>query len=405
MAGQDRTRSRSRRRPGVLACSGAARALAAIVGTTLVLTGCGAATPAPAMTGPSPSPSPSVVPSAFPSPALDPAALADPGPYEVGDRVLELDVAGRDRPLRIRVYYPAAIKPGDPTEDAPVDRGGAPYRVVLGDSDLAPSLAAHLASHGLVYVEGIGQRTWGGSHPTPSMIDYPLDLMAALDGLAALEDDQLSGLLDTDRAGVVGYSFGSWTALMLAGARVDPAHIDATCATRPEGWADFWWAYVCGSPERWDAFFKRAAEVGVATDTGLWAPLGDGRIQAVVAMMPEGYDLTGPSGLASVTADTLFLAASGDIDSDYRFAAVPLFEHYPPGRGALVTFVGADHMLIGTEDGARQIRRLATLFLGARLLGEPAADLVTEAWVEDVAPTLEAHPSYETLTWGVVETP
>jgi len=121
-------------------------------------------------------------------------------------------------------------------------------------------------------------------------------------------------------------------------------------------------------------------------------------------MIPEGFDLVGERGIASATADALFLAGSADIDNDYDPAALSLFEHYPADRLAMVTFVGADHGLIFAEGGLAQIRRLTTLFLDARLRGAAdSADLLAKSWIEGVAPTLEPHPSYETLVWGAVE--
>ena len=384
------------------------RSLGVALVAAALMAGCGGGgspSPLPGSTSPrEPSAAPSS--SARPSASSDPAAaLVDAGPYAVGVRTLELPgPTAADRAVRIRVFYPAITESDQPAEDAPPDSAGAPYPVVLGDSDLGPYLAAHLASPGLAYVEGVGQRTWGAGHPTASMVDYPLDLMAALDGLSGLGDDSLAAVVETDRAGVVGYSFGAWTTLVLAGARVDPDHYRATCADRPDGWSDNWWGYVCGSPAGWEAFVARGIEAGVATETGLWLPFGDERIRAVVSMMPEGYDLVGQAGIASATAAALFLAGSADVDNDYDPATLALAAHYPAGRAATVTFVGGDHSLIFTEDGAAQIRRLTTLFLAAHLRDDPAmAEVIDERWVTDVAPTFEDHPSYETLVWGVIE--
>lgn len=350
------------------------------------------------------SPSPLASSARVASPSPEPADLAEPGPYGVGRRTFAFVDPDRDgRPVEVWVRYPALVDPGDPAKDAPPDPSGAPYPVILGDADIAAYLGEHLTSHGFVFVEGLGQRTWGSGHPTPSMVDYPLDLMVGLDGLAALEDDPLATILDTDRAGVVGYSFGAWTALTLAGARVDPDHYLATCSDRPAGWPDHWFEYICGSRERWDSFVRRGVEAGVAGDDGLWRAFGDERIRAVVPMMPEGFDLVGERGIASATADALFLAGSADIDNDYDPAALSLFEHYPADRLAMVTFVGADHGLLFAEDGLAQIRRLTTLFFDARLRGGATADLLARSWIEGEATTLEPHPSYETLVWGAVE--
>ncbi len=266
-----------------------------------------------------------------------------------------------DRLVAIRIWYPAQGSPGEVTPDVLPDPVGRPYPVILGSSSISAYLSEHLASHGFAFVAVKDQSTWF-SHPSALMVDFPLDDMAALDGLAALRDDPLVDVIDTDRVGVVDYSFGAWTALMLAGARVDPDHYAATCGNRPMGWSDHWFDYVCGSPANWKAFVARGNEAGVATASGLWRAFGDERIRAVMPMMPEGFDLVGQRGIASAHAPALFLAGSQDTITDYDPAAVSLFRHYPDDRVSTVTFVGAGHMLLFSEDGLVQIRRLATAF-------------------------------------------
>ena len=54
------------------------------------------------------------------------------------------------------------------------------------------------------------------------MIDYPLDLVFALNQIAAGPLEGLEGVVDLDHAGAMGYSFDGYTSLALSGARVDP---------------------------------------------------------------------------------------------------------------------------------------------------------------------------------------
>jgi predicted dienelactone hydrolase len=260
-------------------------------------------------------------------------------------------------------------------------------------------MGAHLASHGFVFIELRNQTSWGMTLST-AMIDYPLDQMVALDALEALEDHLLKGLADTGRTGAIGYSFGSWDALMLAGARIDPEHYLSTCAARPEGWSDNWWNYVCGDQKYWERIAARAEEVGIATPEGLWEPIGDERIKAVMPMGPEGFDLIGPAGLAGVTVPALFIAARNDQFNDYDPATTSLFEHYP--NDELITFVGADHLMIYEPDAVQQMRRFAVAFFGYHLTGRSEfAQYLTEEFVEQVAPSLGATDSFETLVWGI----
>ncbi len=53
------------------------------------------------------------------------------------------------------------------------------------------------------------------------MIDQPLDILFALDRVASGPPDGLEGMLDTEHAGVIGYSFDGYNALAMSGARID----------------------------------------------------------------------------------------------------------------------------------------------------------------------------------------
>ena len=330
------------------------------------------------------------------------AALGVPGPCGVGQTNLTTrDAAREDRRVWVQAFYPAGTESSTPQEDAAPDTSGAPYPVVLGDASIGADLGPHLASHGFVFLAVRGQSSWGTTLST-DMIDYPLDQMVALDTLEALDGHLLTGLADTSRAGAIGYSFGSWDALMLAGARIDPEHYLSTCAARPEGWSDNWWQYVCGDLEIWELIGARAEEVGIATPEGLWASMGDGRIKAVMPMGPEGFDLVGPEGLAGVTAPALLVAAENDQYNDYDPATTSLFEYYP--NAELITFVGADHLMIFEPDAVAQIGRFAVAFFGYHLAGrDDFAPYLTEEFVEQVAPGLGASDSFTTLVWGLVE--
>ena len=178
--------------------------------------------------------------------------LAEPGEYGVGEREYTfVDPTRQGREVVVSVHYPAVADGSFVVSDAEPNVSAAPYPVVVGSDQMANLMGPHLASHGFIVLGGVGQATWD-DHPSWKMVDYPLDLMIGLDGLEDLDEgDPLAGIAATDRAGVIDYSFGSWTALMLAGGRVNPTHYDldmcvpsrrvdrrmvcSMCAARPMG--------------------------------------------------------------------------------------------------------------------------------------------------------------------------
>jgi len=331
--------------------------------------------------------------------------LAEPGEYGVGEREYTfVDPARHGREVVVSVHYPAVADGSFVVSDAEPNVSAAPYPVVVGSDQMANLMGPHLASHGFIVLGGVGQATWD-DHPSWKMVDYPLDLMIGLDGLEDLDaSDPLAGIAATDRAGVIDYSFGSWTALMLAGGRVNPAYYEATCASRPAEWTDGWFEYVCGSTGGWTEMVERGVKAGVASAEGLWEPMGDDRIKAAMPMGPEGFDLTGPDGLAGISIPVMYVAAGSDTLNSYPLAAVPLFDNTDPDWASMITFTDAGHMMIFDPDAQIQFKRFALAFFGYHLAGiDQYAPALTSEFVERQAPYLEPHSSYETLIWGVNE--
>src|SRR5450432_92941 len=104
------------------------------------------------------------------------------------------------------------------------DASGAPYPLLLYSHGLMgsrwedPGVFLHLASHGFV-VASIDHTC--DSQPT-CLIDRPLDILFVLDQLAGLSTGDLAGMIASDNAGVLGVSYGGYTALATTGARIDP---------------------------------------------------------------------------------------------------------------------------------------------------------------------------------------
>jgi len=349
---------------------------------------------------------PPAVPAATQAPTAtqepSPLPLSGLGPHLVGwKRMIEfVDTSRNDRKGYLAIWYPAAAPAG--TEpwtgakpDAAPDLTGAPYPLILTATKLGMFFGPHLASYGFVVAGINGQDSmsnWG-----PWLTDHPRDLVFALDHIAAQGVTGLEGMIDTDNSGAMGYSFGSPTALFLGGARVDPENYLALCAgaasmnpAPPEWWID----YICNLLGGWDAFVANAGPDITTGEDGLWAPITDDRIRAVIPMAPEGAWLFGERGLAKVDRPTMLFGATEDTLNYYDLEAVPIFEELPPSDRIMISFVGEGHMMIDSAARLAQMKHFAAAFFGYHLKGEQSlADYFSEDFVA----------GYSDLAWGVYQ--
>jgi dienelactone hydrolase len=184
------------------------------------------------------------------------------GEFPVGVHTWDAADGGRNRPLPIEIWYPAPdAHRGQDVSDAGCDhyemmsgfpalsqeavRGAAPrtggrYPLVLfshgfgGHRRQSTFLCTHLASHGYVVaavdhtgntsidmMQMVMQAQSGGPPPDPAaMISAfigarPLDVLFMLDQLLDGAVGQIAPLIDRERIGMSGHSFGGWTTLMV----------------------------------------------------------------------------------------------------------------------------------------------------------------------------------------------
>jgi predicted dienelactone hydrolase len=379
------------------ACSGAAEPTPGAPQATATAPP-GAAQPSTAMPAPSaeatPAPAASPVPAASPGQSAFP--LGEPGPYHVSRRTFTTEDPSRgDRFVAITVWYPA-VRPPDwkdarPSIGAIPDRSGAPYPLILSSTTVAMELAPDLVSHGFAWASVNNINTY----PTvdDQAIDQPLDILFALDQVAAHPPEGLEGVIDAERAGAVGYSFDGFNTLAMSGARVDPEYYLAQCPTPDATTAAVLSelsAFGCGPAENWAAFAAHAGTGLTASEDGLWRPMTDRRIRAVMPMAAEGWWLFGPRGLAAADRPTLMLA--GTKDELYPENAL-IFERLGAPDKAMISFLGQDHftMLLDQEMAAR-MAHFAVAFFGHHLQGrEELAQYYSEAFVA----------RHDDLAWGV----
>lgn len=345
---------------------------------TVLLLGC--SSPAENLTPLPAAPTVTNIPTDMPEPTMThevvPPPLSEPGPYYSGTRGYEFQDTNREaRRVILTVYYPA-VKPegatgNGPTRKAVADAIGAPYPIILGSAKIADLLGPHLASYGFVVVGINGQDSsyhWG-----QWLLDFPLDIVFALNQIDVIPLEGLDGILDSDNAGAIGYSFDGYNSLALGGARIDPKYYRSQCDNAanldpapPEWWVD----YICNMTGGWDAFVTYAETQGISTADGLWLPITDERIRAVMPMAPEGAWIFGERGLSAVNRPTMIIGATEDELNYYDLEASYIYNHLGTPDRILVSFIGQDHMMIWNQKQIDRMAHFAVAFFGYHLHGQ-----------------------------------
>lgn len=306
---------------------------------------------------------------------LPPEKAAADGPYEV-KTVLFTDLVSKSRPgrlLPVRVHYPA-VEGSWPV--VLFSHGGG------GNVDSNFAQAHHLASHGYMVccVEHTGSNVdrlrmkakfWDTlrdmTRDRDEVLGRPVDIKEVLDQVELWNGghDAVWGKFDLDHVAVVGHSFGAYTALALCGAR--PA-LDWLVRRTAETL----------KPDR--NFLRSKVEQGLGPD------LGDPRIDAGVALSPQGPGEPFFLEESYATIDRPILGISGS--EDRQQGAAPenrkRFVDLTPSAGTMLLWLhGADHTAFSDPSGSGQpgvpsssrnavqpVARAATLyFLDAYLKG------------------------------------
>ena len=326
-----------------------------------------------------------------------PFPLTEPGLYYAGKLTLDFEDASRDnRPVGITVWYPALLPEGSSGTKLQVgtnrdpDYSGAPYPLILSSAKMGEDVAPYVVTHGFVWAGVTRIDTY--DQINEEMIDQPLDILFALDQVASGLPEELEGMIDADHAGAIGYSFDGNNALFLGGARIDPEHYLAQCPNpepTTEAILSFTSAFGCGPASAWDDFGAHAGEAITASEDGLWQPMTDARIRAVMPLAAEGWWLFGERGLAAVDRPTLMIVATQDGQYSEN---VLIYEHLGTPDKAFISFVGPGHMMVYDPEMVARTAHFAVAFFGYHLQGrEDLAYYFSEDFVAQ----------HDDLAWGV----
>ncbi len=237
--------------------------------------------------------------------ALD-LALSKPGKYAFAKQVLTMKDSRRndpsgllgDRTFPVELYLPK-VKNKQPLPLIIISHG-------LG-SDLTTFayFAKHLASHGFAVAvpehPGSSARQIGALlnglvkdvTPPKELIDRPLDIKFVLDYLTR----NYGKKIDTNNVGMIGQSFGAYTALAIAGAELNWQTLNRDCTNLDDSW-------------NLSLLLQCLALQIPIIETGV--NLKDERIKAVIAINPLTSSVFGEQSLSKIKIPVMLVSGSSD---------------------------------------------------------------------------------------------
>ena len=80
---------------------------------------------------------------------------------------------------------------------------------------------------------------------------------------------------------------------------------------------------------------------------GLWPSVGDPRVTAIISMAGDS-SLFDQVGLSKITVPMMAMGGTADTGEPYDWGDKPAYDYAASEQKALVTFVGAEHMIFST---------------------------------------------------------
>lgn len=278
--------------------------------------------------------------------AVDPPPLAARGSHFVGVQTLNLTDTARSRTLKVEVWYPTdqpdkpifydamlgptpAKLPGRAVRDAAPTTEKFPLIIVShgqpGTRYQLAYLGEHLASYGFVvadleHTNSTYQDTTDQDYVT-SLVYRPEDILFAVDELPK----HISSA-DNTEVGLVGYSYGGYSAVNAAGVPLDGEAFAAFCQKTNDE------APCFALP----AFGDLEAARGASIKT-------DPRIKAIFVMAPYGEPWLGAKSLAKLTVPLFVAGGIKDTAAMYERDVLKYFRRAGSTKKYLLTFASANH--------------------------------------------------------------
>jgi predicted dienelactone hydrolase len=326
--------------------------------------------------------------------------LRQPGSFSWQVEFLDLQDPSRNRPIPTDLYLPDR---SDPAPLVVISHG------VGGTRQDFAYLAKHLASYGFAVavpehvgsnaklVQGIFQ---GLTQPEPrEAIDRPLDVIYVLDELerSPITHLPLQGHINLNAVGVIGQSFGGYTALTLAGASLNPLALAQEC-TKPEPNNRSLNISLLLQCRIYSIFLPPLPTETASTTLAPLVPrweFRDDRVKAVIAINPFTSRIFGQGGLGQIEIPVMMVSGGNDVvvppgpEQLYPFTWLKTNDRY------LVLMENGTHFsTIAQPETGPGVFPLPPSLLGPDLtIGEHYIDALSIAFMEYY---LSSNPNFET---------
>lgn len=207
----------------------------------------------------------------------------------------------------------------------------------------------HMASHGyfvvapqhsgsdIQYVRQMLQGETAELFKWTEFINRPLDIQDALDELERRNAEIYDDRLQLEAVGIMGYSFGAYTAFALAGAEIHFETLESACG-----------ATIC-DPNI--SLLLQCQALGLPRQR---YHLLDSRIQAILSLDSVGSEVFGPMGMANVQIPAMLVAGSHDPAAPLAFEQIRMFHWLQNTDAYLALMQGKSHL----RDARRLVRLL-----------------------------------------------
>ncbi|MGD1952032.1 MAG: alpha/beta hydrolase [Leptolyngbyaceae cyanobacterium] len=257
--------------------------------------------------------------------------LTQPGPLAWQTQTLELqnNRPTGSRTLLVDLHLPQT---SDPAPLVIISHGFGASRINFAD------IAEHLASYGIAVaaiehpgsnrqqVDDLLAGNVSAAMAPNEFVDRPQDISYLLDHLERQTQGALANRFDLDKVGVMGHSFGGYTALALAGAPLNIEQLQTRC-----------------SAELADSVNLSIPVQCLALQSQFQSALQDERIDAVIVFNPFASLVYGQQGLSQLQTTVLMVGGSDDPIAPTLVEQIQPFTWLTTSNKYLVLMQGGSH--------------------------------------------------------------